>query len=149
MAALGVACNTFDFQQPIERQVLCKLIGATALSALEACFRASHGLSSDGEECVRYRLRRTAVHPTVRSGQDAPHINFHRDVTSRTMQVALNPESEYEGGRVIYCTAEGLKAAPREPGTASVHGADVLHGVTALTRGVRFSLFLLGPRRNC
>ncbi len=35
-------------------------------------------------------------------------INFHTDVTRRTMQVVLNDESEYDGGRLVYATDEGL-----------------------------------------
>ena len=129
-----------DFQLPLARAQLEEIIGCSALLRLESCFFATHGLPSDGIPCSRYRLRRTAA---TASGEV---INFHSDVTARTMQVPLNAESDYAGGSVLYATPTGLSHAPRRPGTATIHGADVVHGVTALTRGVRYALFLLSAR---
>ena len=59
---------------------------------------------------------------------------------------AQNVAGEYEGGRVVYARKEGLYTAPREAGSATLHDADVAHGVSALMRGVRYSLFLLSRR---
>eukprot|EP00957_Ditylum_brightwellii_P160668 12231886-Ditylum_brightwellii.AAC.1 len=59
------------------------------------------------------------------------------------MQVALNEEDEYGGGLVVFCTADdGFVIAPRPAGSYSIHTHHIVHGVSALTRGVRYSLFL-------
>ena len=70
-------------------------------------------------------------------------INFHTDVSQKTMQIPLNSEEEYEGGRVIYATREGMRMQPRQPGSVTVHDNRVVHGVTQLLSGVRYSLFFL------
>jgi len=59
------------------------------------------------------------------------------------MQVALNDESEYEGGRLVYATDEGLVCPSRKPGSATLHDSSIAHGVSLHTRGVRYSLFFL------
>lgn len=70
-------------------------------------------------------------------------INFHTDHAMRTMQIALNDEREYCGGHVTYATASGFQQATRSPGFATIHDNTVVHGVTEITTGVRYSLFFL------
>ena len=71
-------------------------------------------------------------------------IAFHRDVSRRTLQVPLNEPDEFEGGRLVFATAAGeLLVPPRAGGSCTVHDSSVVHGVTELTRGVRYALFLL------
>ena len=48
----------------------------------------------------------------------------------------------HAGGSVIYATQDGFIAPPRTPGSYTIHDCHVPHGVTALTRGLRYSLFL-------
>ena len=77
-------------------------------------------------------------------------MEFHTDSNEtagpllRTLQVPLNEEDgDYEGGRLVFVTPDGL-ATPRRPaGSATVHEIDAAHGVTTLVRGVRYGLFLL------
>jgi predicted 2-oxoglutarate/Fe(II)-dependent dioxygenase YbiX len=57
--------------------------------------------------------------------------------------VALNDESEYEGGRLVYATDEGLVCPSRRAGSATLHNSFIAHGVSLHTRGVRYSLFFL------
>jgi predicted 2-oxoglutarate/Fe(II)-dependent dioxygenase YbiX len=59
------------------------------------------------------------------------------------MQIPLNDESDYTGGRVTYVTDSGLVQPRRQAGSATVHDCTIAHGVTELTAGVRYSLFLL------
>jgi hypothetical protein len=87
--------------------------------------------------CCKVWLRRTeAASDQV--------IAFHRDVSRRTLQVPLNDPAEYDGGRLVFATATGeLLATPRTAGSATLHDCSVVHGVTELTRGMRYALFLL------
>ena len=62
-------------------------------------------------------------------------INFHTDVSERTMQVALNAPEAYGGGELIYANAAGLHLPPRPVGSATVHGA----GVTAHPKSRTFA----------
>ena len=66
-------------------------------------------------------------------------IAFHTDTgSSKTMQIALNPEYEYEGGRLVYATTNGFLRPARPPGSYTIHEWNMPHGVTALRRGVRY-----------
>ena len=57
-------------------------------------------------------------------------LAFHTDVDScKTMQVALNHEDEYQGGRLVFVTKEGFVQPARPPGTYTIHHCNVPHGV--------------------
>ena len=58
------------------------------------------------------------------------------------MQVPLNDEGDYDGGQLVWAVAGRLELPPRPAGSATIHTAGVVHGVTKMTRGVRYSLFL-------
>ena len=62
------------------------------------------------------------------------------------MHVALNDESEYAGGRLVFATAAGFEMPPRPAGTACTHTFEVVHGVSAMASGVRYSLFLCNTK---
>ena len=64
-------------------------------------------------------------------------VEFHTDYSRRTMQVPLNDESEYEGGRLVFATVQGFQVVPRPLGAVIMHHGRTVHGVTALTVGVR------------
>jgi len=75
-----------------------------------------------------------------------PHgqiINFHKDDHLRTILIALIDDEEFEGGRLVFATRDGLRVPPRPAGTATVHTSAVVHGVTRHTAGVRYGLFFL------
>ena len=60
-----------------------------------------------------------------------------------SMQVVLNDESEYEGGRLVFATDEGLVCPRRKAGSTTLHDNTITHGVSLHTRVVRYSLVLL------
>ena len=71
------------------------------------------------------------------------------------MHVELNDEAEYAGGRLVFETSSGFEMPRRPAGTACTHTFDVVHGVTAMESGTRYSLFFCNtegdapyPRRD-
>ena len=48
-------------------------------------------------------------------------INFHTDVSLKTLQVSLNGDSEYTGGQLVYATKGGLHIPERKSGSVTVH----------------------------
>ena len=56
------------------------------------------------------------------------------------MQVALN--ADYGGGKLTFATADGFVQPARPRGSATTHVNSLVHGVSALTHGVRYGLFL-------
>ena len=59
------------------------------------------------------------------------------------MQLALNDDSDYEGGRLIFATEGRLIVPNRSKGTLTIHDNKIVHGVTRLESGVRYGLFFL------
>ena len=77
-------------------------------------------------------------------------IGFHIDGAAsktyealETVQLTLNDDSEYDGGRICFVSQGGIRVPARPAGTLTKHPARVLHGVTRLYRGVRYSLFVV------
>lgn len=102
------------------------LIGRDALERLECLFEDSY------DEIV---IRRCFAH--------GKFINFHTDFSRKTLQVALNNDTEYEGGRLVYLTEGKVHTPERKAGSITIHENDIVHGVTKLESGIRYSLFLL------
>ena len=67
-------------------------------------------------------------------------VAFHTDHSLQTMQVPLN--DDYEGGQLCWVVDGRLEVPHRPAGSATIHMGHVVHGVTAMTRGCRYGLFL-------
>jgi hypothetical protein len=90
-----------------------------------------------GQQPSKIWLRRTRA----AAGRVIP---FHLDVSRKTLRVPLNDPAEYDGGLIVFALATGkLLAAPRAAGSATLHDCFTAHGVSELTRGTRYALFLL------
>ena len=70
-------------------------------------------------------------------------IDWHVDEAKATLQLALNSDTEYEGGRLVYLVNEKPYAPTRPEGTVTVHGGYIIHGVSTLTSGVRYGLYFI------
>lgn len=117
-------------------EAFAALLGLTAPSPQYARLMSWHSIPSR----AKIALRRT-------EGPVDGCIGFHRDgeYATQTVQLALNDDSEYDGGRICFVTGSQaeLHIPPRPAGTITKHPAQVLHGVTRLHRGVRYSLFVV------
>ena len=117
-----------DLKLTLREEELRALIGDAPVEELKAV----PGFPSD---FTSIRLRRCEA---------AGHcINFHLDHSLRTMQVALNDDSEYTGGALVFANRAGLHRPARPAGSATIHAAGILHGVTELVHGTRYGLFFL------
>ena len=151
-AATSHSAKTSEPSQPTDRKVALDLqldltkseleaaIGSSAVSQLLLLFSGAVGVELVVAE-YQYGLRAIRLRRVEASGHCVP---FHVDLSCRTMQVALNDEHEYAGGRLVYVTHTGFECPPRPAGSATIHGHRIVHGVTELHEGVRYSLFLLG-----
>ena len=73
-------------------------------------------------------------------------IAFHCDggYARETVQITLNDDSEYEGGRLVFYSPDaGLQMHKRPAGTLTKHPPRAMHGVTRLVSGKRYSLFVV------
>ena len=81
------------------------------------------------------------------SPQTRPYIAFHSDTSSYTVNIALNEDQSFAGGRLLVMNGVGLKAPARGLGTAILHAGNLVHGVSKIERGTRYSLILFFYRR--
>jgi len=78
------------------------------------------------------------------SAQPMKAIPVHLDYSLRTLSISLNGPSSYQGGRLVYAHPDGSIEIPSRPaGSAILHDCTAAHGVTAITQGVRYSIFFL------
>ena len=91
---------------------------------------------------VRLALRRNAAAEGC--------IAFHCDgsYATRTVQVCLNSDEDYEGGRLIFYAQGKCHVPERTAGYASIHDRDILHAVSRVTSGVRYSLFVVDKENS-
>lgn len=64
------------------------------------------------------------------------------------MQVNLNGDDDYRGGRLVFATAQGFMVPKRPAGSATIHTNKTPHGVSTMLRGVRYGLFLCDTKSD-
>lgn len=86
---------------------------------------------------VSIALRRTSVLDGC--------IPFHCDggYATKTVQVCLNDDHDYVGGRLVFYALGQIEVPQRRRGTCTIHDPKILHAVTRVTAGVRYSLFVV------
>jgi ankyrin repeat protein len=118
-----------DYILSLSRPDLVSIVGERTTAGLEQAF---------GGTCDAIRMRRV----TASGLPQGECISFHTDFSRRTMQVFLNSEHEYRGGLLMFASSQGFVAPKRTPGSYSIHNHTSVHGVTSITEGTRYSLFL-------
>tara|TARA_A100001015_G_scaffold195109_1_gene217496 strand:+ start:1273 stop:2448 length:1176 start_codon:yes stop_codon:yes gene_type:complete len=78
-------------------------------------------------------------------GPSSGCIHFHRDgpYATKTVQMTLNNDNEYLGGRLCFFTYDQLKIPERKSGSITIHQSSVMHAVTRMIDGCRYSLFVV------
>lgn len=106
----------------------------------DRCPQLWQGLVRDGDQPL-VLLRRTDASALAPRPMWIP---WHVDVTAaRTVQIPLTSAAECDGGRFMYVDGQVVRTHPREVGVPTLHSASLVHAVTPLIAGVRYSLFLL------
>ena len=67
---------------------------------------------------------------------------MHADVADVTVNVALSDEGESAHGRLLCVYAGRIRAVRRREGDATVHSSSLLHGVSRMDHGQRYTLIL-------
>mmetsp|Transcript_31135 Transcript_31135/g.38450 ORF Transcript_31135/g.38450 Transcript_31135/m.38450 type:complete len:451 (+) Transcript_31135:222-1574(+) len=116
-----------DVKLPISRYILERILGPKDKLDL---FQFSDTLTGK----IKYFLSRN----------QGLGCNFHRDTSKCVIQVPLNGDDQYKGGRLLYTRDDGtLEYIPRTAGTVIKHDDSVVHAVTHTLHGVRYALFIL------
>ena len=76
------------------------------------------------------------------SRETRPWIGFHCDRAAATVNVALADDSLHAGGRLLVASQGELNKLERTEGEATCHQSSLLHAVSAVRDGVRYSLIV-------
>ena len=79
-------------------------------------------------------------------GDDQLLTSFHADAAALTVNVALTSDTDHEGGTLLGLYGGEVRAVLRGCGDATVHSSALLHGVTRMRAGVRYSMILFFAR---
>ena len=104
-------------------------------------------LGAPGDLAIGDLYERMEIFLRMYSPQSRPYIAFHSDVSSYTVNIALNEDSRFEGGRLLALSGDGLTVPSRALGTAILHSGNLVHGVSKIESGTRYSLILFFYRR--
>ncbi len=118
--------KTMDLRVPITEDQLIKAVGAEATSRIFKIF---------GGEPNAIRLRKVEA-------SKGESVAFHTDYSLKTMQIPLNCDTEYDGGRLVWVKNGRFEVPTRHAGSATIHTCGVVHAVTPMNSGVRYGLFL-------
>lgn len=129
-----------DFQLDLSESQLVDIVGAERLRALMArFFRGVREADVPRLVCDHAFVRRYDL-------SQRPWFNFHCDQAALTYNVALEDDALHEGGRLLALLDGRLVAVERQEGEATVHPSELLHGVTSMRSGVRYSLIIFWRR---
>ena len=118
--------NGNDFKLTITPETLIELVGDTIVNKLLTLYNGYYNT---------IYIRKVTGNNSL--------IDFHKDYSKQTMKIALNDHSEYIGGDLVYLS-DGLIHKPEQvKGSITIHTNDIIHGVTPIISGVRYSLFIL------
>ena len=115
--------------------------GVEALRALPVAFastdarRAALGVAPEALRISQVFVRRYAL-------GTRPWFTFHRDKGPLTVNVALASDTGHEGGRLLALVDGEVRAVERAEGEALIHPASLLHGVSSMRGGARYSLIV-------
>ena len=148
-----------DHQLNLDRTSLQGLIGADAVKDIWQFIgniAIAHGAQQPpggphvaaellAEEHLEIFVRRYAT-------QTRPWIPFHLDKAEWTLNLALCADADFGGGKLLAGFGGELQLLDREEGEATAHPSTLLHAVTQMVSGVRYSLivfFGIAKHRGC
>ena len=112
---------------------LAGVVGGAAADAVLSCCEM---LGAHPQTRVRPRIvlrRRQAV-----LGE---RLHFHRDRASVTVNIALNSQADFKGGRLMFLVNGAVHCPTRAVGSAIINDGYIVHGVSEVNQGARYSLF--------
>eukprot|EP00931_Biecheleriopsis_adriatica_P060803 TRINITY_DN36524_c0_g1_i1.p1 TRINITY_DN36524_c0_g1~~TRINITY_DN36524_c0_g1_i1.p1 ORF type:complete len:640 (+),score=102.58 TRINITY_DN36524_c0_g1_i1:26-1945(+) len=117
-----------DFQRNVTKQDLEEMLGYDKVRQLWQLPRTT-------VQHVGAFMRRYSV-------ETRPWIPFHCDSAAWTANIALNSDRSFEGGRLVVLHKGRCREVLREEGDATLHPSQLLHGVSSMRKGIRYSLIL-------
>ena len=86
------------------------------------------------------RFERVGIFLRMYQRNKRPWMPFHSDGNAFTVNVALNDDNEYRGGKLMVLHKDQVDIVERNQGDATCHRGTVYHGVSAMRSGTRYSM---------
>ena len=118
--------NEIDFKLELSFKELLNLIGINNLNNIQDIF---------SDNFTKIKLRKVS--------SSNSYIDFHIDYSGKTLKIPLNTHREYIGGDLVYLTNGKIHIPKQNLNSLTIHNNHIVHGVTAITKGTRYSLFIL------
>jgi hypothetical protein len=138
----SVAADSVDdypeYQVNLNSDILTRLIGEEAAAnilRLTEHAGAPAGLSWNSYQEVSIMVR-------VYSPETRTYITFHSDTCDYTVNIALSDKTEFMGGDLIALSEGRLQKVPCSRGAAAAHSSHLVHGVSKIRGGNRYSLII-------
>lgn len=140
-------------EQAIEKLRQARSLEAEAKQAEAELDSATQSKNDDGASSIKshgskddFSLRLQECFVRRYSLSTRPWIPFHPDRYELTINVALSADSNHKGGRLLGVFGGAVQPIERAEGEATVHNSSLLHGVTRMTSGTRYSLICFFDR---
>lgn len=105
-----------------------------------AAASAGDGGGRSGGGTASYRLFDCFLRRYSAEEEDQLLTSFHQDRAALTVNLALTPSTSHAGGKLLGVYGGHVHAIGRGEGEATVHSSSLLHGVTRMREGTRYSL---------
>ena len=115
-----------DSKITLDKQNLINLIGLDNYNKIIKIF---------DDKCNKFIIRKV-----ISSNK---YIDFHKDNSKKTMKISLNSHTDFIGGDVIYLSNGKAIKCKQDLNTITIHHNDIIHGVTPIKNGIRYSLFII------
>ena len=86
------------------------------------------------------RFERVGIFLRMYQRSKRPWMPFHSDGNAFTVNVALNDDDDYRGGKLMVLHNDQVDIVERNQGDATCHRGTVYHGVSAMRSGTRYSM---------
>jgi uncharacterized protein (TIGR02466 family) len=133
-----------EYQVNLSVEGLTELLGRDTVAAL---LKMPEALGAPSDVATRDLYERIDIFVRMYSPRTRPYIAFHSDTSSYTINIALNDDSGFDGGKLLAVNGTTLKAPLHSRGTAILHTGNVVHGVSKVESGTRYSLILFFHRK--
>ncbi len=131
-----------EYQVNLSPQLLHQLLGADTTQKLVKLPKRLDDSYVPDDPDTADKKHQLSIFLRMYSPQTRPYIAFHSDICRYTCVVALNDSREYDGGRFVMIADNRLQIAPWQAGKALLHAGNLIHGVSKLTQGTRYSLVM-------
>jgi uncharacterized protein (TIGR02466 family) len=133
-----------EYQVDLSLDDLTGLVGTATVADL---LKLPEALGAPSDRPAAELYQRIDIFARMYGPDMRPYIAFHADICSYTVNIALNEEASFQGGDLIALERGRLRRPTRTVGTALLHAGDLVHGVSRIEHGVRFSLILFFTQR--